>query len=74
MLNSGEIVDLRFPVGILFLALGALLMLYGAASSERAPAASFNINLIWGAVMLAFGALMAGGAALSVRRQGRPPH
>lgn len=57
------------PVGILFLALGALLMVYGAASGALAPGVSFNVNLIWGAIMLAFGALMTGGAALSLRRQ-----
>ncbi len=57
--------DLRIPVGILFLALGALLMVYGTVSGAAAAVVSFNVNLIWGAIMLAFGAAMTGGAMLS---------
>jgi uncharacterized membrane protein HdeD (DUF308 family) len=55
--------DLRYPVGMLFLALGALLAGYGVLAPAR-PQASlpFNVNLIWGLAMLVFGALMFFGA------------
>ena len=61
--------DLRFPVGLLFLVLGALLAGYGGvtnAPAEAGPRA--NVNLIWGAAMLVFGALMLASALLFRRR------
>ena len=63
--------DLRYPVGLLFLALGALLAGYGILTPARPQAAlPFNVNLIWGLVMLVFGALMFFGAW--GRRKRRP--
>lgn len=63
--------DLRYPVAVLFLTLGALLAGYGVLAPAR-PEASLpiNVNLIWGLVMLVFGALMLLGA--QVRRKDRP--
>jgi hypothetical protein len=63
--------DLRYPVGVLFLALGALLAGYGAVAPARPQAALLiNVNLIWGLVMLVFGALMF--LAAQGRRKHRP--
>lgn len=63
--------DLRYPVGMLFLALGALLAGYGVLAPARPQAAlPINVNLIWGLVMLVFGALMLLGA--QSRRKHRP--
>ena len=53
--------DLRLPIGGLFVVLGVILGIFGvmtngdAAMYERSG--GMNINLIWGVVMLAFGAL-----------------
>jgi len=45
--------DLRGPIGILFLAYGLLLAVYGLASPH--DVLGLNVNLIWGGVMAVFG-------------------
>ena len=54
--------DLRFPIGMLFVVLGLLLAGYGAATHGDAElyarSLSLNINLWWGLVMLGVGAIM----------------
>jgi hypothetical protein len=62
--------DLRIPLGLLFLVLGALLGWYGLASDQAAYAASLgvNVNLWWGGAMLLFGAVVLGSA---VRKRNR---
>jgi len=52
--------DIRTPLGLLFLAIGVLLAGWGLASDPAIYAASLgiNINLIWGAAMAAFGAVV----------------
>ncbi len=52
--------DIRIPIGLLFAILGALLVVYGLASDPAIYQRSLqiNINLWWGLVMLAFGAIM----------------
>ncbi len=54
--------DIRLPIGLLFATLGALLAAYGAVGDRAIYQRSLgiNINLWWGLVMLAFGALMIG--------------
>jgi hypothetical protein len=54
--------DIRLPIGLLFATLGGLLAAYGAASDRAIYQRSlgFNVNLWWGLVLLAFGALMIG--------------
>jgi hypothetical protein len=52
--------DLRVPIGLLFVTLGGLLTIYGLATQFTDPAMyerslGININLWWGLVMLAFG-------------------
>ena len=70
---SGEAhTDVRLPIGALFAALGGIVMVYGimtagnAAMYERSQ--GFNINLWWGAVMLAFGVVL-----LLLARRGAAP-
>jgi len=53
--------DLRLPIGIMFSLFGLMLVIFGAASDKsiyEAHSLGININLIWGFVMLAFGACM----------------
>ena len=52
--------DLRLPIGLLFLLLGALLLVYGLVSDPAIYEVSLgvNVNLWWGLVMLLFGAVM----------------
>ena len=65
--------DLRWPIGLMFTLIGALLIIYGAATRANAEmyqhSLGENINLIWGLVLLVFGALMLLGAA----RGGKTP-
>ena len=53
--------DLRLPIGIMFSLFGAMLVIFGAVSNKdiyEAHSLGININLLWGAVLLGFGALM----------------
>ncbi len=60
--------DLRWPIGLMFSLIGALLVLFGAATNSNtamyAHSLGMNINLIWGVVLLIFGVLMIVGAVL----------
>jgi len=53
-------IDLRYPIGLLFLTFGVLLVLYGLFSGTAAYSRSLGIdvNLWWGLIMLLFGGLM----------------
>ena len=48
--------DLRRPIGILFLAYGVILVTYGLVRPH--PVLDLNVNAIWGAVLVVFGATM----------------
>jgi hypothetical protein len=54
--------DIRLPIGGLFVVLGVILGGYGIATNSDAAqyerSMSVNINLWWGLVMLGFGALL----------------
>jgi hypothetical protein len=52
--------DIRIPIGAMFSILGVLLVGYGAVSEGDIYLRSFglNLNLLWGAVLLVFGAVM----------------
>jgi hypothetical protein len=56
--------DIRWPIGLMFSVLGALLAVYGGITIHRPGATSggIPINLSWGLVMLAFGLAMLAGA------------
>ena len=53
-------VDIRLPIGSMFSLFGVLLVIYGLVSDKAQYASSFglNINLWWGIVLVAFGAVM----------------
>ncbi len=64
--------DLRIPMGLMFLIVGGILSVYGLAtmgSPIYAKSVGMNINLIWGLVMLVFGGTMF---LLGRRSQSRP--
>jgi hypothetical protein len=65
--------DIRLPIGLLFAILGGLLAGYGAVGDRAIYQRSLgiNINLWWGLVMLAFGAIMIG---LGRRRLSKDSH
>ena len=53
--------DLRLPLGLMFFLIGLILLGYGVltwGSGQYALSLGINVNLAWGAVMLAFGATM----------------
>jgi protein-S-isoprenylcysteine O-methyltransferase Ste14 len=54
--------DLRWPIGLMFSLIGALLVVYGLItnSDEATYARSLgvNINLYWGVLLLVFGGAM----------------
>jgi hypothetical protein len=52
--------DIRLPIGMLFTSFGILLTAYGALSDPSIYVRSLhiNVNLEWGLVLLAFGAVM----------------
>ena len=66
--------DLRWPIGLMFTLIGALLVIYGAATGSNAEmyqhSLGKNINLWWGVVLLVFGVLMLLGA---IRGRKTPP-
>jgi hypothetical protein len=53
-------IDIRLPIGVLFLLLGLILTAYGALAdtSHYRQSLDMNINLIWGIVLLIFGVVM----------------
>jgi hypothetical protein len=52
--------DVRVPVGLMLALMGALLAVYGLAGDPAIYARSLgiNINLVWGSVLLAIGAVL----------------
>ena len=66
--------DIRWPIGLMFTLIGALLLGYGvlnsAGSMAHAGGETTNINLKWGVALLAFGIFMLVGA---MRGKKNPP-
>jgi ABC-type Fe3+-siderophore transport system permease subunit len=54
--------DLRLPIGLMFSLFGAMLSIFGVATSNKEmydkKSLGININLSWGLVLLAFGLFM----------------
>jgi hypothetical protein len=70
-MNDTADLDIRYPVGGLFLVLAALLVPYGLFGQRGTTAPEPNIDLWWGLVMLVFGVLLlslAHAARLRTRR------
>jgi hypothetical protein len=65
--------DLRWPIGMMFSLIGVLLAIYGAATRSDTAlyerSLGININIIWGIVLLIFGVLMLLGAVMGKKEQ-----
>lgn len=68
--------DIRHPIGGLFVVLGAMLAVYGAATGSASTGSDswfmLNIDLLWGVVMLLFGAAMLVFAAVDHHATAEP--
>lgn len=56
-----EQLDVRLPMGLLFLALGVILVIYGFTADTAIYAKHSlgeNVNLIWGCIFALFGGIM----------------
>jgi len=67
--------DIRWPIGIMFTLIGAMLSLSGLIAKPESyeKALDININLVWGLVLLAFGVFMLVMAVVGKNRGGEPP-
>lgn len=62
--------DIRFPLGMIFSALGLILLIYGTATNHDvmyAVSMDININIIWSVAMLVFGVATLGLASVRER-------
>jgi hypothetical protein len=53
--------DIRYPIGLMFVFLGAVLAIYGLVSDPKIyqlHSFGINVNLGWGLVLMIFGAFM----------------
>ena len=53
--------DIRIPIGLMFLIIGAIMAVFGLVSNPdmyHMHSLGVNVNLGWGCVLLAFGLLM----------------
>jgi protein-S-isoprenylcysteine O-methyltransferase Ste14 len=59
-MSDGMRLDVRLPIGIMFVLFGAIITIFGLFSDPAIYERSLgiNINLWWGLVMFAFGAFM----------------
>jgi hypothetical protein len=65
--------DIRWPIGTIFTIYGIVLVIFGATTNRaifEQHSLGINIDLVWGAAMLAFGLLM-GGFAFNASRQNK---
>jgi hypothetical protein len=62
--------DIRWPIGLMFTLIGVLLVAFGVTKADQSMVLGNNINLIWGIVLLVFGALMLLGA---IKGKKNPP-
>lgn len=60
--------DLRLPVGVFFLIIGAILTIDGLLRPITTPGINLVLNRDWGFCLLVFGALMAFFGARAQRR------
>ena len=69
--------DIRWPIGLMFSLIGALLAAYGAMTGSDAAmyqrSLDININLCWGLVLLVFGAIMLILAWRGTAKAAQPP-
>ena len=61
-MSAGSELDIRWPIGLLFFAMGLLLAAYGALAEQTIRPLGWNLNFWWGVVMVVFGLIMLAGA------------
>jgi len=65
--------DIRWPIGLMFTLIGAMLVIYGFVTGSNDPiyqhSLGININLCWGLLLLVFGVTMT---ALAWRDSKKP--
>lgn len=56
-MSTGMGLDIRHPLGLLFIVIGALLALYGIVTdpSVNARSLGYAVNLVWGVCLVLFG-------------------
>ena len=68
--------DIRWPIGLLFSLIGALMVIYGLATNSDVElyrrSLDINVNIRWGLVLLAFGSWMLTLAWLASRQPAEP--
>ena len=61
---GGGGIDIRIPIGLMFLIVGAIIAIYGIATNGDEMYAihsiGININLIWGIILVLFSLTMLG--------------
>ncbi|MGN6641569.1 MAG: hypothetical protein ACTHKU_01060 [Verrucomicrobiota bacterium] len=62
--------DLRWPIGLMFSLIGIILTISGLVTGERSL--GININLVWGIVLVLFGAFMLILAVKGSKKSGPP--
>ena len=76
-MSAAATLDLRYPIGGLFVVLGAILAVFGLVTRGNAamyaPSAGVNINLWWGLVMFVVGLVFLGLARRGHRSGGMRP-
>jgi len=69
--------DIRWPIGLMFSFVGAMMTIYGFATRHDADvyrrSLGINVNLIWGLLLVAFGVLMLVFASRRRAPAGPPP-
>lgn len=69
--------DIRWPIGLMFTLIGALLVIFGLATGSNAElyhrSLDRNVNLWWGLVLLVFGGWMLTMAWRGSRKSGPEP-
>jgi hypothetical protein len=72
---GGSGIDIRVPIGLMFLVVGVIIGGYGIATNGDSMYANhslgYNINLIWGAVLVVFSLLMLGLAWMGAKKPKR---
>jgi drug/metabolite transporter (DMT)-like permease len=65
--------DLRWPMGLMFAVVGAMMTIYGSLTASNAKlyerSLGINVNLWWGLVLLVFSALMLAMAYRAGKRE-----
>jgi hypothetical protein len=68
--------DIRWPIGLMFSLIGAMLVIYGLVTGSNAEmykhSLDINVNLRWGMVLVVFGGWMLTMAIRASRQPSQP--